>query len=284
MFGTARTPSFSPLAKTFASLALTLGLVAATPVAAEAATQKTNDTNGYDAGRYFISAWVSGWDYNRGSFTRTWQTSNNGNNLDYLWLNFNQNANPNYVGFDAGAGWNTYGGTKVNRLIDTNKNEVNQGVYYKFQHTISAQGSGFWIQGPKTIISSTQYYSGLDRQYECYIVDSANISSDEIVRRYGLNSQGESKHGGKVYKHYTRTLQAGNDTIYQVFSIRQGYRGNRSTGWTSTNWIMRQWQRRGMVPGHYYNLGWKVNLETDGNFNASNCGWSYLSLPKNLTN
>ena len=272
--------------------ALTL-LAPAAPV--EAATSKTNDTSGYVAGSYYTSAWTWGWDYNRGSFTRTWQTSNNGKNLDYFWINWNQNRNPSYVGFDAGVGWNIPGGTEVIDLIGTNpRTKIKQKLWYKWTKNISPQSGGFWLMGPKTIIYEKKYWDNqldLDRQYECYIVDDSNLSRSDLVKEYGLTARGSNtyitkntKNDGKRirYYHYTRTLKhgAGFD-VYQVFSIRAKYRGNNSRDFTAVNDIMRHWKIRGLVPGHYYNLGWKINIETDGNFNASECGCSYLSFPKN---
>ena len=129
--------------------------------------------------------------------------------------------------------------------------------------------------GPKTIISEEPYYIGLDEQYECYVVDNCNLSPGDLADRLGLNYNSETEHDGAVYKHYT--VRFGN--INQVWSIRQSY---RSGGWSATNWIQREWYLRGMVPWWYHNLGWKVNIETAGGFNAgSNCGFYDLSLPTN---
>ena len=153
--------------------------------------------------------------------------------------------------------------------------KINDGIWYQFGNDLKPKGSAYWWMGPKTIISEEPYYIGLDEQYECYVVDNCNLSPGDLADRLGLNYNSETEHDGAVYKHYT--VRFGN--INQVWSIRQSY---RSGGWSATNWIQREWYLRGMVPWWYHNLGWKVNIETAGGFNAgSNCGFYDLSLPTN---
>lgn len=262
----------------FMTLALLVPfLIGASEVSAQ--TSRTNDTNGYVFGNYFISAWETGWDYSKGSFTRTWDGNTGNDELWYLWMNLDHARTNNYVGFDAGVGRNIASGTQVSDLSSYNDSykspKIGRGVYYRFTDNLSPLGDAYWWMGPKTIISESPYYQGLDYQYECYVVDNANISPQQLVNRLGLQYVSEGNYNGSVYKHYRVNL----GLIRQVWSIRQNY---RSEGWSSANWIQRQWYLDGLVPWNYYNLGWKINVETAGAYGqGSNCGFSYLSLPWN---
>ena len=266
--------------KRFYTLAAVAALCTLAVPASAAKVQKTNDTRGYYLGNHHLTAWILNFDYSKGSFTRTWDGNASQNTIDYLWINIrHQHLNNTYVGFDAGVGRAIGTGTKVADLSSYNDQykspKINRGVNLKFTNNMQAIQDAYWYMGPKTIISSTSSYSGLDNQYECYIIENASISNSELIRRLGLKYRSEGTYDGSVYKHYTKKL----GKIFQVWSLRQS---RRNEGWTSVNWIQRQWYEGGLVPWNYYNLGWKANVETAGGWkDGSNMGFSNLNLPWN---
>jgi hypothetical protein len=105
-------------------------------------------------------------------------------------------------------------------------------------------GSGYWWSGYKTIISSSEYYSGLDNQYECYIVETSSLGPSSLVTRLGyLTYRSEATYDGSVYKHYTGVIPG--TKINQVWSIRQKY---RDKGWCSVGYIQKHWRSNSYVP------------------------------------
>ncbi|MEM7625261.1 MAG: hypothetical protein AAF333_06505 [Planctomycetota bacterium] len=255
--------------RSVASLCLVASCLAAVSVPAAAQIQKCNDTNGYVYGQYFVTAWTQ--NYN-GWYCRTWDGNNN-DQIWYLWINLQQNSTTQSAGFDAGVGRNESGGTRLTRMDDSDR--INRGMYYKFTNGLIPQNGANYYMGPKTIVSTTQFYSGLNGQYECYIVDNSNLSPSAFANNYNLQYVSQGTYDGATYKHYSRQL----GQINQVFSIRQNY---RTQGWSSVNWIQRQWVLSGLVPGSAWNLGWKINIETAGKFaNGSECGFTDLNLPWN---
>ena len=90
---------------------------------------------------------------------------------------------------------------------------------------------------------------------------------------FGPEYASEGTYSGAVYKHYERRL--GN--INQVFSTRQVY---RTGGELPVNEVQRQWVEDDPVPGDRYNLGWKVNVETEGLIEGE-IGFYDLDLPWN---
>ena len=263
----------------------------ATP--AQAAWYQDTDYSDKQRNGYLFAAWTNGWNNSRGYFTRTYDVSNSG--VSYLWLNFKQTGNGvGSTGADAGVG-RAIPARRMSEMIDTNGSKVNDGVYYRFTEKINARNNDdFWIQGPKTIVTEYNGWGGLNGQYECYIVDSSNRSRDWIASHYGLSWKSSGNYDGTTYHFYTRDLWTGSELIKQIFTMRQDWRGSWDDngrrviqGWTPTNWIMRQWRTAGLIPNDgvdgktWYCLGWKVNIETEGEFWDSECGWSYLSLPYN---
>ena len=233
-----------------AALTLSLGLVAA-PAPVASAAQDCSSTDQYYVNNHRISAWserFNGWQ------CRTWD-----NSASWLWINLGQNSGA----YDAGIGKNT-GGKRVDSQA------VGIGTYVKM--TVNVSGSGHYWAGPKTIISSTQNYSGLVGENECYIVDKAKWSPQDLANWANLTYRGQGTYDGSVYKHYTVNYQG----INQIWSIRQNY---RSEGWTSVGYILRDWRRLGLCANNY-NLGWKMNVETNGQVNGE-IGFSHLSLPWN---
>ena len=241
--------------------------VGVAPDAAATQGQICNNTNSRVYAKHFISAWTQNFN---GWHCRTWDGNDN-NKVWYLWVNFEQKNTSKSSGYDAGIGRNVSAGTKVSRLQKDDR--INRGMYFKAQPKLTTNNGGYWWMGPKTIISSTQYYSGLDGQYECYVVDNSNYSQADLVKELGLKWKSNGRYDGSNYNHYYKSL----GKINQVWSIRDNY---RNEGWSSCNWIQNQWQASGLVPGHYYNLGWKINFESAGKVKGE-IGFTNLNMPWN---
>ena len=234
-----------------AAAAAVVTTAVATPAAAK--QQDCSSTKQYYPNNHRISAWklnFGGW------ACRTWD-----NSASWLWVNLGQNKG----GFDAGIGKNIASGKRVDNMA------LKKGVSAKV--TIkNIKGSGHYWLGPKTIISSTKSYSGLKGQYECYIVEKAKKSPNDLVKWAKLKYRGQGTYDGSVYKHYTVTYEG----ILQIWSIRQKYRNG---GWTSVGYIQRDWRRLGLTK-NWFNLGWKYNVETNGKISGE-IGFSNLNLPWN---
>ena len=277
-----RTRTRSPR-RPFAALALAgiccLGLAA---VAAEEVT-KENDTTGYSDGRYFLPAWTANFDFDRGGFTRTWRISDDGEEIEYLRVELEQTKTQGFVGFDAGVGRGHAAGSRVAEMA-ADEATLDKGVGYTFAADMRPLADDdFWIQGPKTVISSTPDWVTLVGEHECYIVDTASHDMAWIVEEYDLEHVASDTYdvdGEPVtYHHHVRDLNSPDGVIHQVFSFRDGW---QSAGFAPTNRIMADWMKHEIVPGDSYNLGWKVNVETDGAFaKGSYFEWTDLELPDN---
>ncbi|MEM7624971.1 MAG: hypothetical protein AAF333_05030 [Planctomycetota bacterium] len=170
-----------------------------------------------------------------------------------------------------------------------------------------------WWIGPKTIIADTPSFTTLDGQYECYIVDAASIPATDFVQKFivGQNGndgryRGTMRIGNEKYNHYTNTFFANGDVINQVWTLRMGeYITNANgtetfvPGWRSpggqgastfVHQIQDEWYNRRIVPGKpvsgsttpppvFYNLGWKINVETSSTIHAQ-VDFYNLDLPK----
>ena len=253
------------------ALALVLAtFTLAPPPVHAAAGQDCSTYDAYVEGDYYISAWnqnFAGWQ------CRTWDVNDDGS-LAYLWINLEQTTDSGSSGYDAGVGRNVGArgpGVQLGSMQD--ESYLGLGVGYATDNGLVTRSGGGWYVGPKTIISSTEYYSGLDDQYECYIIDNASKDPDDFAEDFGLDYVSEGIYSGATYKHYERRL--GN--INQVFSIRQDY---RTGGDLAVNEVQRQWVEDGLVPSDHYNLGWKVNVETEGLIEGE-IGFYDLDLPWN---
>ncbi|MEM8865334.1 MAG: hypothetical protein AAGF31_07260 [Planctomycetota bacterium] len=264
------------------SLVACVGIALAMPATSCAQAKKlADDTSSQFVGEYFLPAWTRNWDFDKGSFVRTWDVETDpesgGEKPSYLWINLHHEPVEDYVGFDAGVGWYVEVGTPVEELSthndQTQSPRINEGVYYKFIGNLLPIADGYWWMGPKTCITKQKSWETLDDNYECYLVDNSNLKPEDLVKKLGLEYVSEGEYDGSTYKHYKVEL----GKIHQVWSIRQEY---RNEGWSSVNWIQRQWMLDGLVPGDHYNLGWKANLETARGFaEGSNCGFTSLKLP-----
>ena len=213
----------------------------------------TGSTDLHLVGRDQISAWTEDF---AGTFTRSWVPGPHG--VQSLTLTLDQTAG----GLDAGVGRSVYPGRRVDgQSIET-------GVAYRAN--VDLTGEGYWWLGPKTVISSTPTYTTLDGEYECYIVDDAKLSPADLAARIGATERGSGIYSGSVYRHYTVRWRE----INQVWSIRQDY---RREGFTSVGYIQADWRKLGLVPNDH-NLGWKLNIETNG-ANRGSVTFDKLTLP-----
>ena len=156
-------------------------------------------------------------------------------------------------GYDAGFG-KSYTSTKLDNISSsiTVKSDITK--------LVTPTGAGHWWSGPKTIISTTPNYTSLDGNYECYIVETAEKSPENLIANVGGASTRVRKNdivvGSGTYK--TWTIQLGK--IHQIWSIRSTYRNG---GTTSVGAIQKAWRNQGLVD-NYYSLGWKYNIEFTG--------------------
>jgi hypothetical protein len=222
-------------------------------VTAEAASQDKGFSQKYTA-THTIFAWKSD-NYSGSSFVRSWD-----GDISYLWTDVKMSAG----GVDSGVSKSNVSSKKVDSIA------VSQAVEGTLEASVS--GAGHWWAGPKTIITSTSTYTGLDGQYECYIIEKAEKTPSALVTYMGGTYKGEGTYNGSVYKHYTTKY----GKINQIWSIRQTYRNG---GYTSVGYIMKDWRKLGIVP-NWYCLGWKYNVEFNG-ANDGYVGMSYLKLPFN---
>ena len=232
---------------------LVLGLVAMSTAAAGETTRECDSTASRFVGGCHLSAWEEGFE---GSFCREWTTGDDGQ-LASLKVTLDQAAGA----FDVGVGR----GVPSKRA---GQMPIGHGLSYRA--AVALVGDGYWWSGPKTILSTTPDYTGLDDQYECYIVEQASITPDELVAKIGATYRGEGTYDGAVYKHFTVRYRE----INQVWSIRQTY---RTGGWCSVGYVQADWLKLSLVPD-VFNLGWKANLETNGE-NRGEAVFGTLSLP-----
>jgi hypothetical protein len=235
-----------------ASLLIT-GCVALTVASSAHAVSENCGTGGVYLSNHSLFAWKSG--NFSGSGCRKWE-----GDVSYLSAVVNMTAG----GYDAGVGRAGVSSKKVDSIA------IGQAVEGKFNYSVS--GNGHWWAGPKTIISSTSNYTGLDGQYECYIIERAEKGPNDLVSYFGGTYKGQGTYDGSVYKHYTTKY----GKINQIWSVRQSYRNG---GYTSVGYIMKDWRKLGIVP-NWYCLGWKYNVE----YNSANNGYlsmNYLKLPYN---
>ena len=200
-----------------------------------------------------LSAWQEGLE---GTFCRDWTVGDDGG-LKSLVVSLDQAAGA----FDVGVG----------RAVPSRRASelpIARGLAYRA--AVALAGDGYWWSGPKTVLSSTPEYTGLDDQYECYIVEQASVTPDELVAKIGATYRGAGTYDGSVYKHYTVRYRE----INQIWSVRQTY---RTGGWFSVGYIQADWIKLGLVPD-LYNLGWKANLETNGG-NRGEAVFTELNLP-----
>jgi len=217
------------------------------------------------------------------------------------------------VGFDVGAGRIT--GTKTVADLSTEGHNgwtspaLDRTLRFKFTDKLHPVDDGlpterkaYWWMGPKVIIYSQQAWDAkavpdsdrLGGEYECYIVVDSNLTRDELRQRANLQYVGQGRFGTgaskDIYHHYVTSLPfTGTDgqpnQVNQVWTIKDTYSQKVEV---PVNRIQRDWMTKfrpntqtPLVPWNFYNLGWKVNLETSGLFSTGSAGWEGLRLPAN---
>jgi hypothetical protein len=242
----------NPIRTCLATLAQAFGLrvapvlaVAALALAAAPlsyAISVDNDTSNKVIGSHRLGAWKL-------NFTG-WHTRSYDNTPGYYRVDFDQQSSNG--GYDITIGKNVSGGTKVKNC------PVGLGADSRIVSK-SITGSGFWWSGYKTIISSTEYYSGLDGQWECYIVDNSSLTPANLVSTLDyLTYLGEANYGGVKYKHYKGTIPGG--TTKQMWSIRSTYRNG---GYCPVGYFQEKWVSYG-ISDQWWNLGWSRYVEFYG--------------------
>ena len=250
---------------------------------------------------HFISTWVTGnFTTSQGGSQIFWgEGDNSASDFDWLWFSYGQGLP--YTGYDIGVGRTTSSQTvaDLSTLEFTNgwtSPAYDRTVKYKFTHDLKPSENGsFWWMGPKTIIYSYPTWGQnpaanndrLEGQYEVYIVTDSSISRQELASRANLTEIGSGWYGQgasrDLYHHYTTTLPfRGTDGstkyIFQVWTIKDNYMSEVEV---PVNHIQRYWMNNNLVPWNFFNLGWKLNLETSGRFDFGWGNFEQLILPSN---
>ena len=261
---------------------------------------------------HYTSTWVSdNFDINSGGAKIIWQEG--GNPKQFSRFQFGYYQKNLGVGFDVGVGKNT-STRKVADLSTEGHNgwtspALDRTLGLKFTNNLKPRDAGlptaqksYWWMGPKTIIFSrtswdekpVPHADKLAGEYECYIVVNSNLTRDELKQRSNLIYVGNNQYGTgasrDVYHHYVTSLPfTGTDgqpkQINQVWTIKDTYSNEVDV---PVNRIQRDWMTQNhpntgtaMVPWNFFNLGWKINLETSGQFSSGSAGWDGLRLPSN---
>ena len=244
---------------------------------------------------HFIATWVSsGFSTASGGAWINWvEGSTPENKFDWFWFNYFQKLPE--TGFDVGVGKIT--SSEIVSELSTNI-EVwqapgyNRTLDFNFIENLDPTTPGsFWWMGPKTIIFSfpswldkdVPDFDRLDGEFECYIINNSSDTRKELVNRFGLQFRSSDFYGPDLYHHYiTKHVFTGSDglpkTINQVWTIKDVFTNQDSV---PVNQIQGDWMNDGLVPWNYYNLGWKMNLETSGKFADGFGMFVDLALPAN---
>ena len=245
--------------------------------------------------KHFMATWVSrGFSITKGGSWINWsEGSNPKKKFNWFWFSYFQNK-PG-AGFDVGVGKIT----ASKRVSDLSTNieawqapGYNRTLDFTFVDNLNPTTAGsFWWMGPKTIIYSLPNWldkdvpdqDRLDGEYECYIVNNSSDTRQKLVKRLGLKFRRSVKYNGDRYYHYTvKHVFTGSDgkprTINQIWTIKGVFTNEDSV---PVNQIQGDWMTNGLVPWNYYNLGWKMNLETSGKFADGYGMFVDLALPAN---
>ena len=244
---------------------------------------------------HYIATWASpGFSTDKGGSWINWgEGANPKNKFNWCWFNYFQNKGG--AGFDIGVGRTT--GSELVANLSTSSEAwqapaYNRTLDFKFIDNLEPSTKGsFWWMGPKTIIYSYPSWfdkdvpdvDRLDGEYECYIVNNSSDTREELADRAGLKFRGSNFYGNDLYHHYTvNHVFTGSDgrprTIHQVWTIKDVFTNQDSV---PVNQIQGDWMNSGLVPWNYYNLGWKINLETAGKFKEGYGMFFDMRLPAN---
>lgn len=251
---------------------------------------------------HHLGTWVSpNYDSENGFVVMDWDSGNNPQNeFSYVWFGYSQNKND--AGFDIGVTRNTQP-KRVADLSTENYGEnrwsspaLDRVVKYRFEEQLNPVDNvplhqkGFWWMGPKTLVYSYAAYfdkpghedDRLHGEYENYIVTDSNLSRDELAERTNLTYRGNTHFpNGDLYHHYyTELRRPGRDVeeivVFQAWSIKHNYSKDVEV---PVNRIQREWKNLGLVRWDYWNLGWRVNLETYGRFDYGTASLKEMVIP-----
>ena len=261
-----------------------------------------NPNNRAYYGDWYVSGWTANWPTSSNQYGNTntpayakriW--NGDSGQLWYSWIYMHQYSdNPNnpdggYVGLDYGIGRNT--APKQIFEINGDSTKLNEMLTFRFSDYLNPLSSnngndGFWYMGPKVIIDDESTYRGLEGyNFECYIIEKASYSPNQLMNRLNaggqLISRGSSQHwDGQnmvTYNHYDRDFAG----FKQVFAIRESWKDPGQTHTnvsTQVNWIQYHWSINNIVPMGHWNHGWKANIEFEGKFGSGDCGFAELQF------
>ena len=142
----------------------------------------------------------------------------------------------------------------------------------RIQVNLTTTGNALWWAGPKVAVRK-KGSSGLDGNYENYVIENASISPDEMherrMRRDSARYLGTTTHDGAVYKHYYNPHR----DWTQYWAVRQTY---RTAGPVSLRPILQKWRQDGMPNEMVRNT--RFNIEASRNSQGS-VVISDLSIP-----
>ena len=122
--------------------------------------------------------------------------------------------------------------------------------------TVDLRGEGHWWAGPKFCICETPKWIGLEGNWECYIIEDADMPPADLMNMLGGTYRGRQIVNGDVYLHYTKPWMQ----WQQAIAIRQTYRQSGDMHFAE---IVRYWRDNLDVPNWYMHSP-KVGLETTG--------------------
>lgn len=150
-------------------------------------------------------------------------------------------------GYDAGVARNTLP-EKVDRTFKAEPLHAHLDV--------ELEGSGHWWAGPKFCICKTPDWQGLEGNWECYIIESADLSPRDLMGIMKATYRGKTIVDGDVYLHYSKPWES----WQQLIAIRETYRDEGAMNFAP---IVEHWRKNLGLPNWYMHSP-KVGLETTG--------------------
>ena len=150
-------------------------------------------------------------------------------------------------GYDAGVARSTMP-ARVDRTFDAKPLIANCNV--------QLSGNGHWWAGPKFVICKQRRWTSLDGNWECYIIEDADMPPADLMRMMKAEYVGRQIVHGDVYLHYTKPWE----NWQQAIAIRENY---RTGGAMHFGPIVKYWRENLPMPNWYMHSP-KVGLETTG--------------------
>ncbi len=122
--------------------------------------------------------------------------------------------------------------------------------------TVKLRGEGHWWAGAKFCVCKTEKWQGLPGNFECYVIESAEMPREELMKVMQATLRGKSTVDGDVYFHYTKPWEQ----WHQYIAIRETYRDEGAIHFAT---ILRHWHETLDLPDWYCHSP-KVGLETTG--------------------